>query len=505
MKFYYHGNYCGPGWSGGKWQPSIPYGQGPKAIDEFDETCRVHDHAYSSQGAIPTKQADMNFAKSNWGKGLKRSAAAIAVGAQGFVKKTMPPTSYYYRDKNNRLVKAENVPMDNPFQDIPEKGKENISPAISTITEKNKMGASSQSGAVTSRFNYSVNGQKFSASRAQTYGSSKQYENGNFAGDTDVKVLYLQIGTPALELFYSVFRAMVLALCHKHGIHFKDWNAVNTLEGSFVLYVRNKLNATNEPSAVHGFASLETWNQIATSWGNTLINLGYLDNANNYDFYKIEFILAIDSAPSHIEAQLYTEFLEINIQQHLSIRVQNQTSSDGDSSSTDLLNVNPLLCKTFFINGHSAITNVQDFGGVGTGSSPFLPDRSSGYSNYGVEGSSGANTLKKLPQSNVFQRVLKTVKPVHVNPGQMIQRSISKHQSNSLNHWFSGLGGIGPSLLFVLPTEYACNMIIAFEKSMNTRGVEEQGILVGNQWEWFISSYITKKNLKPTNKIVDDV
>lgn len=82
--FRYHGNYVGPGWSAGRYQPSVAYSNVP-AIDEFDETARKHDRAYALKNRL--KRADYQFYKENIGKGFKRSLAALAVGAQGFLRK----------------------------------------------------------------------------------------------------------------------------------------------------------------------------------------------------------------------------------------------------------------------------------------------------------------------------------------------------------------------------------------------------------------------------------
>jgi len=82
MSFRYHGNYCGPGWSAGKYQKSVR--SRVAALDEFDETCKDHDGAYA--GGIGLKAADRLFYKRNIGKGFKRSAAAIAVGVQGYFR-----------------------------------------------------------------------------------------------------------------------------------------------------------------------------------------------------------------------------------------------------------------------------------------------------------------------------------------------------------------------------------------------------------------------------------
>lgn len=75
-----HGNYCGPNWSAGKHQPSVVDRSVP-AIDEFDHTCLLHDAEYATGGDLAA--ADFRFAGDNIGRGIVRSAAAIAVGIQG--------------------------------------------------------------------------------------------------------------------------------------------------------------------------------------------------------------------------------------------------------------------------------------------------------------------------------------------------------------------------------------------------------------------------------------
>lgn len=79
----YHGNYVGPGWSAGKYQASVRNSKVP-AVDEFDETAKKHDAAYATGKNL--KKADYEFYKSNWGKGVKRSLAAAAVGIQGYFR-----------------------------------------------------------------------------------------------------------------------------------------------------------------------------------------------------------------------------------------------------------------------------------------------------------------------------------------------------------------------------------------------------------------------------------
>jgi len=78
MTYRYHGNYCGPGWSDGQYQDSV-VGTAPP-IDEFDETCRVHDAAYATAlNAHDRTTADDIFIRSNLGQDLSRTVAAVAV------------------------------------------------------------------------------------------------------------------------------------------------------------------------------------------------------------------------------------------------------------------------------------------------------------------------------------------------------------------------------------------------------------------------------------------
>jgi len=79
----YHGNYVGPGWSGGKYGKSLAFSK-VRPIDAFDRTAMVHDRKYAL--GMNKKKADYEFYNANIGKGIKRSIAAIAVGTQGYFR-----------------------------------------------------------------------------------------------------------------------------------------------------------------------------------------------------------------------------------------------------------------------------------------------------------------------------------------------------------------------------------------------------------------------------------
>lgn len=84
MALAYHGNYCGPGWSAGRYQDSVVSNVLP--IDAFDASCRTHDAVYATPGT-DLATADMRFAAKNLTSlNPKRMAAGMAVGAQGALR-----------------------------------------------------------------------------------------------------------------------------------------------------------------------------------------------------------------------------------------------------------------------------------------------------------------------------------------------------------------------------------------------------------------------------------
>jgi len=48
MTFAYHGNYCGPGWTAGKFEDAESSDFGAQPIDSFDRACYNHDKAYAN-------------------------------------------------------------------------------------------------------------------------------------------------------------------------------------------------------------------------------------------------------------------------------------------------------------------------------------------------------------------------------------------------------------------------------------------------------------------------
>lgn len=84
LSFAFHGNYCGPGWSAGKYQLSVRDPTVP-AVDKLDEACMEHDAAYFD--GVDLYEADMRFARRTFGRSVKGSIAGLGVGLQGVARK----------------------------------------------------------------------------------------------------------------------------------------------------------------------------------------------------------------------------------------------------------------------------------------------------------------------------------------------------------------------------------------------------------------------------------
>lgn len=128
-----HGNYCGPNWSNGRHQPSVVGDLPP--IDEFDETCMVHDAQYALGNDLAA--ADSSFAWSNFGRGFLPTVAAMAVGAQGALRAI---------DKHRpKFVKEEEEKMTPRLRGTPRKTVNGMSPKTNK-NQKSTQSANKQLG-----------------------------------------------------------------------------------------------------------------------------------------------------------------------------------------------------------------------------------------------------------------------------------------------------------------------------------------------------------------------
>ena len=99
MSFKLHGNYCGPGWSDGKYQPSVRDGSS-KPIDELDDACREHDSSYATPDS-DLANADDRLASRAWHSGNLHVALPIKI--QSMLRKIGIMDRYSSKDLLTKL------------------------------------------------------------------------------------------------------------------------------------------------------------------------------------------------------------------------------------------------------------------------------------------------------------------------------------------------------------------------------------------------------------------
>lgn len=115
MAFAYHGKYCGPGWSAGKYQSSVESNM--PADDEFDETCKMHDAVYARKGNLG--DADKRFFLQNiLSTNPRRQHAAFAVGVQSVLRditSSIPETLDNSKQERSITMRKQQAPTPAPL------------------------------------------------------------------------------------------------------------------------------------------------------------------------------------------------------------------------------------------------------------------------------------------------------------------------------------------------------------------------------------------------------
>lgn len=122
--FRYHGYYCGPGWSAGKFQNSVS--GGPDPVDALDRICQRHDSQYAS--GKNRKRADEEFYRDAMKLGYpKAQVAAMLVGGQGLLR---TGGRRHWSTRPAKKQKTVHIRDDSEFPFIRTKKKEIIEPEM---------------------------------------------------------------------------------------------------------------------------------------------------------------------------------------------------------------------------------------------------------------------------------------------------------------------------------------------------------------------------------------
>lgn len=541
----YHGNYCGPNWSAGKRQPSVKYGKGPKAIDDFDETCRIHDSAYAANKDL--KSADSRFFRQNFGKGLKRSLAAIAVGAQGL-----------FRKKKRRMVPPKKyIPMKRPYPSPYRTPKRNTSQNTGRNAKPKSMKMTSRSSGTQATASTKSKGTQFgphggasvaagarggggtgsvslvsfkgvskpktkkSAKKKGTHLSKKYMSAGGgsvmhqeyrqaYKPDTggtgdDPEALFVGITTPMGEVLDSVCRAILGKLFLKAGIKITRWDELVAQSGQAIFWTYEVyLTQTTAVSVRGGPRVTASDNETYRDYAQTIANdiRGLLTDLEN-DFQFVRFSLwsynDITSVSSRdLMANIYAEEFNVQWLYHGLLCIQNQTSANDGANETDVNTINPLKGKVFHVNGNTfwrkgrfpgtdtAVLTGDNFTGLITANNTEI----------------ASPEFKQIPVASAFRAVTKTDKFV-IQPGAIDKFITERYHDLPMNTFFYKLRtfidnnngprhnlGIGSGLL------------VGLSKVLDAGNEGNNPMSVGIQTEWEIRCRLSQKKTAPSRPIV---
>lgn len=349
----FHGNYCGPGWSDGRFQPSVR-GYSP-AIDDFDQTCKEHDAVYSDPRA-DRKEADYEFFRKNVGRGVKRTVAAIAVGAQGLLRSSQK--------------KGDNPPT-------PEKTPQKKSPTGDTMRTRNMSVSSVLSDSGFNRRDLESNlGGSFNKTpltdslfkeiAKSSSGVTYQRETKFTSSGADI-TWFGHATFDYSEVFEKMCYSLVKLLLSKAGISFSGWDDVigtQLTDAAIRLKWNADMNTTTQSSQdTAAFTAVNTYGTVAIALRD-LIATQLTNPVGSSALVEKQFYeLALVKACAKVGGAANTEFflsqirmdgLEMYVVTQSRLAVQNATlasNADADNDLRDNVQACPLTGRIYEFSG----------------------------------------------------------------------------------------------------------------------------------------------------------
>lgn len=478
MKFKYHGNYCGPFWNQGKYQGSKKTNKySVKPIDEFDETCLQHDDVYAvTEDQTKLKQADYQFFNDNFGKGIKRSLAAIAVGTQGYFRpnssfstKEMPPI------KKRKIEKSFSSQKDMLYKKRKPMSKKvkvidlNLKKKYKKKTKKVKTAV----GKSKRRYRKSLKKTYKRKRNRKTFSAVAKVEMGGSRTDGSQGAVYVGHGLAVQQILYIVFKAIFHRIITEAKIHIKSWTdtiGLNDLlntespQTNFY-YVGLSVNLGQQAQLLGPFGPLnsyyitvyldpvQSWNFIAQQFANKFRQLidtvpnpdqqtGGLEIANTAQLKNIKFYRGT-SATNDLQIGLSLSNLNVNdmyldLECYSNFKLQNTTVGtssivdDPDVDTTINLTRNPLHGKLYTAENRNYVQLFWPRYQSNTG--PVLTTNNLyGFITFNSSTLTSTQELQKPPPGYYFNSKSKNVM---VDPGNFLIDNFKYTRKMSVNQFF---------------------------------------------------------------------
>lgn len=464
MRYRQHGNYCGPGWSAGKYQSSV-YNSRVRPIDAYDRTCKTHDRAYAPEADPKGRsKADSQFFWKNIGRGHERSAAALAVGAQGLARRVKHYfTSFPEKDTEMARKRGRSPPTSGPSKRVKYSSSSSRSRSFSPVRKvfgsarvrtkfmtPNK--TNYRSGLVYGRNRGGRYRGKFNKAKKRKYNTTvnkhgivSKIENGGSISTGMSNTIYVGHSIAAVEFRKMFYRGIVKALAVRAGLSVRDfnepiWQTMNTVGNKWIrIYFTFFTGAQGANNAQGGNASMQyssggavvagtTWDTFATALDVAVdAAIGAVTTENIDEIYFDTFALytndeiasvvsastpasSIDAKNAYVSAGYYSDLV-----------VQNRTNDATGDTNIESTSANPIHGKLYesrskWLNGFESPRQATAI----IGQNPLLSYAGSGVIIAKTD-TTQPRTLKKPPPGWVLG--VKRESSVNIQPGDIKRMS----------------------------------------------------------------------------------
>lgn len=513
----YHGNYCGPGWSAGKAQPSVA-GAAGTAIDEFDESCRLHDLVYAKHG--PITKADIKFAIDNLSSmEPKRMVAGAVVGMQGLVRmasggdpmetdisdsqmvnllvgnrsqsfsgKSYPgKMRYARRGKSIRTRRPRRFTKGRkrvPYRKKRFRGKNPLRPKKIVKYRKNK------------RSNFSS-------------GCIYKFETGRVDTFNKLKCGYYMFGMPVQKFKDNFFRALTRYIFLKMGYDFQDWDlpiaSVVGESGSILKISFNYRSITSaggdanqnllyDQSSTPASSPTDSVKQLALNLAALLENNW---SAAGHMFTQLRAqIVTVSPADTKNSCTIDMRNMVIVSHYYGKIKIQNNTlaRSGTDTAETDNVYNNPLDCIKYKNFGWRNYIKASVMDGVGS-TDEVVIDQDSGISTI----TTLQNDYDKFPAPSTLgaKKAFRFV----MMPGEIKYTDIVFKVKIGLNKLITKIPTVFNEAFSDFPLDFGTMIVIGMEKSIHAT-LNGPDVVTSCQYEHtFKTKVYCKKKIGPLQTV----
>lgn len=501
----YHGNYVGPGWSAGKFQPSVYWSKVP-AVDDWDMSAKRHDRAHRLQNSRSggnkrlLNEADDAYYNYNKNYPGKRGASALAVKAQRMLRGNpkqntdlsvvrggtthMPPTPKSDKVAPTSFPQKNVMPKRNARTGgmvlVPARGNK---AAYYRKARPNRRGRkrpikSTRRGRITKRKRAR---KTTKISRFSTHGVIYKYENGSSINDP--QALYIGVSDmPFDEVYIGACRCMVRDLFRQMGILVEDWlNLIPVVNGELQFrysYISGQTEALTTPAAT---AILGTWSfaefgsQIATVW-----KAAFGTSADHrIKEIWLEKTTNVFAAGTQRTATIPMSNYVISVDNYASMKIQNTTTGDNstDAEDTDITR-NPLVARVYHLKGNALIPRAY--------ASPISGQKIVADTKTGLFGftatQQGERIYKKLPPASQFVKCYKS-NQFKMQPGSIKAFTVRYKKTMRFNNLFvlNGRGMADDTQNYQLP--FGTSVLVGFEKLLDSRNSFGSNVKINYQWD----------------------